>query len=232
MTGTSGSTGASGFRGFTPDALQFLADLAVNNDRAWFTPRKAEYERLLKEPMAALCTALAGSFERSGVPLLADPRRSPFRIHRDTRFSKDKSPYKTAASASFGWNGPSGVAGGGYFHLQPGEIFVGGGMWHPEPPRLAAFRRLVDADPERVLAALEDASFAKEFGAVGGERLTRIPKGYAKDHPQAELLKLKDVTFSRRLSDAEVFSPALPETLARSLAQAAPVFALLASLDA
>src|SRR5690349_701893 len=86
---------ATRFEGFTPDALQFLADLAANNDRAWFTPRKAEFDRLLKEPMEALCAALAQAFPRHGVPLTADPRRSPFRIHRDVRFSKDKSPYKT-----------------------------------------------------------------------------------------------------------------------------------------
>lgn len=230
-----------GFTGFTPEALQFLADLAANNDRAWFTPRKAEFERLLKEPMEALCAALAEAFPRHGVPLTADPKRSPFRIHRDVRFSKDKSPYKTHHAAGFGWAGGSsgseggrsaeeGGAGGGYFSLAPGEIYIGGGMWHPEPARLAAFRRLVDTDPARVLAAAEEAGFVKEFGALEGDRLSRVPQGYAKDHPHAELLKLKDVIFSRRVSDAEVFSPKLPDTLAKSFAKARPVFDLLASL--
>jgi uncharacterized protein (TIGR02453 family) len=82
------------FRGFSPEAIQFLADLAVNNDRAWFQPRKAEYERLLKEPFEAMIGALAERLEVRRVPLLADPKRSPFRIYRDTRFSKDKSPNK------------------------------------------------------------------------------------------------------------------------------------------
>ncbi len=238
-TGSASEAGA-GFTGFTPAALQFLSDLAVNNDRAWFTPRKAEFERLLKAPMQALCAALAEAFPRHGVPLTADPARSPFRIHRDTRFSRDKSPYKLSHSAGFGWAGAAGAeggrgaggegGGGGYFHLQPGEVYIGGGMWHPEPPRLAAFRRLLDADPERVLAAIADPGFVGEFAAVKGDRLTRVPQGYPKDHPQAELLKLKDVIFSRRLSDAEVFSPSLPETIAVSFAKAVPVFALLASL--
>ena len=234
---------AAAFTGFTPEALQFLADLAANNDRAWFTPRKADFERLLKEPMEALCAVLAEAFPRHGVPLTADPKRSPFRIHRDVRFSKDKSPYKTHHAAGFGWAGGSsgseggrgrdaGGAGGGYFSLAPGEIYIGGGMWHPEPARLAAFRRLVDTDPGRVLAAVEDAGFRKEFGALEGERLSRVPQGFAKDHPHAELLKLKDVIFSRRLADTEVFSPTLPDAIARSFATAIPVFALLASLDA
>lgn len=239
---TTSDTGATpAFTGFTPEALQFLADLAANNDRAWFTPRKAEFERLLKEPMEALCAALVVSFRKHGVPLTADPKRSPFRIHRDTRFSKDKSPYKTHHAAGFGWAGVAGAeggresgaggAGGGYFHLEPGEIYLGGGMWHPEPPRLAAWRRLVDTNPARVLAAVEDPGFVKEFGTVSGDALTRVPQGFAKDHPHAALLKLKDVTFGRRLADAEVLSPKLPETIAKSFAKAVPVFALLASIE-
>ena len=242
MARASGS-GTAGFTGFTPQALQFLADLASNNDRAWFTPRKAEFERLLKEPMEALCAALAEAFPRHDVPLTADPKRSPFRIHRDTRFSKDRSPYKTHHAAGFGWAGASpgteggrgsaeGGAGGGYFSIAPGEVHVGGGMWHPAPARLAAFRQLVDTDPEHVLAAVNDAAFVKEFGAVEGERLQRVPQGYAKDHPHGDLLRLKDVIFSRRLADDEVFSPELPETIARSFRAANPVFALLASVRA
>src|SRR5512143_4379285 len=134
------------FTGFRPAAIQFLADLAENNDRAWFQPRKAEYERLLKEPLEALCVARDDELRLRGLPLRADPVRSPFRIYRDTRFSRDKSPYKTHVAASFGWaperdrpeadagrsHTENAHAGGGYFHLAPGEIYVGGGIWHPE----------------------------------------------------------------------------------------------------
>ncbi|MFN8620350.1 MAG: DUF2461 domain-containing protein [Chloroflexota bacterium] len=239
--GAGAAAGSPAFTGFTPEALQFLADLAANNDRAWFTPRKAEFERLLKTPMEALCAALAVTFPRHGVPLTADPRRSPFRIHRDVRFSKDKSPYKTHHAAGFGWAGAApgaeggresgeGGGGGGYFSMSPGDIYIGGGMWHPDPARLAAWRRLVDTDPDRVTAVVGAPAFVKEFGEVGGDRLTRVPQGFAKDHPHAELLKLKDVTFGRRLADAEVFSPKLPETIAKSFAKAVPLFELLASL--
>src|SRR5260221_14590497 len=92
---------APSFTGFSPDAIQFLVDLADHNDRAWFQPRKGEYERLLKEPLEALIATLGERFAARGIPLQADPKRSPFRIYRDTRFSKDKSPYKTNVGASF-----------------------------------------------------------------------------------------------------------------------------------
>ncbi|MGZ6294448.1 MAG: DUF2461 domain-containing protein [Candidatus Limnocylindrales bacterium] len=231
-------TGEPGpFRGFRPEAIQFLADLAMNNERAWFQPRKGEYERLLRDPLAALCAALAERFAARGLPLRADPLRSPFRIYRDTRFSRDKSPYKTHVSADFPWTegeaaewGGHGI--GGYFHFQPGEIYGGGGMWHPAQSRLAGWRRLVDGDPTRVRAALDEPGFVAAFGAVSGDRLKRVPPGYAADHPEAELLKLKDVTFGRRLADAEALSPELPDTITTTFVAALPLLRLLASLPA
>lgn len=238
MTSTSVAA-PSAFAGFAPEAIQFLADLADNNDRAWFTPRKADFERLLKAPQEALCVALADRFAARGIPLLADPVKSPFRIYRDTRFSKDKSPYKRHLGASFPWveseaPEPGRVGGpGGYFHLEPGEIYVGGGMWHPERERLEAWRQLVDRDPTRVHEAIDDPAFIAAFGEVsahGDHRLKRVPAGYAPDHPEAELLKMKDVVFGRRLPDVVVTSPDLPDVIAESFATAMPVLSLLARL--
>lgn len=224
-------TEASAFSGFSIEALQFLRDLAANNDRAWFQPRKAEYERLLKEPLEELCAALGDRFARLGVPLQADPIRSPYRIYRDIRFSKDKSPYKTYLSASFPWVGEGGGVGG-YFHLQPGEVYVGGGMWHPEPGRLAAWRTTVSDRPRKVHAAFRDPAFVATFGEVEGERLKRVPSGFPTDHPEAELLKLKDVTFGRRLTDEQATSVELPDTVAATLATGSAVLTLLAALGA
>jgi len=231
---------ATAFAGFQPESLHFLIELALNNDRAWFQPRKAEYERLLKEPLESLCAALGERFEARGIPLRADVR-SPFRIYRDVRFSNDKSPYKTHVSASFPW-APDGAPElprsrsesvhhvGGYFHFEPDEGYVGGGMWHPERPLLEAWRTTVATNAPRVHAAIDDRGFVKEFGEVDGDRLVRTPPGYAADHTEAALLKLKDVTFGRRLSDDEVLSPDLPDILAEAFAKAMPVFRLLASL--
>ena len=229
------------FSGFRPEAIQFLADLAMNNDRAWFQPRKAEYERLLKEPMETLVIALAERFEERGLPLLADPKRSPFRIYRDTRFSRDKSPYKTHLAANFPWLGDGGGAGeraddqlhgsGGYFNFEPGEMYIGGGMWMPEKSRLEAFRNAVVNDQDRVRRALEDPAFVAWFGgAHSHEALKRVPPGYPPDHPMADVLRWKDVVFGRRLADEEVWSADLPDRLVEGYAAAVPVFRFLATL--
>jgi uncharacterized protein (TIGR02453 family) len=234
------------FTGFRPEAIQFLVDLSENNDRAWFQPRKGEYETLLKEPLEALISTLAERFAARGIPLRADPSKSPFRIYRDVRFSKDKSPYKTNLGASFPWVGeaPKGAdndagarshtgnvhSGGGYFHLSPGEIYVGGGIWHPEKPWLDAFRRRVVDEPGTVRKLVEEPGFKATFGSLGGDSLVRVPTGFPADHPEVELLKLKDVTFGRRLSDAEAMSPGLPDLIADTFEAAMPVMRYLAAI--
>ena len=237
------STGT--FTGFRPEAIQFLADLAANNEREWFTPRKAEYEHLLKEPLAALCVALDGEFRTRGIPLHADPVKSPFRIYRDVRFSKDKSPYKIAASASFAWLGDEGGAAegrahtdnvhasGGYFHLQPGNIYVGGGVWHPDPTWLRGFRDRVANQTDAFRAIVEAPEFVEAFGSVSddGESLKRVPPGYPPDHPAADLLRKKNVTFGRRLSDDDAFSSDLPNILADTFEVGTPLLRYLASIE-
>src|SRR6476620_461499 len=111
---------------------------------------------------------------------------------------------------------------GGYFHLQPGAVFVGGGMWHPAPERLAGWRTAVVQDRERIHATLDDLAFRATFGEVTGERLKRGPAGYPPDDPDIELLHLKDVTFSHPLADEELFSDDLPTVIAGVLAYTTP----------
>jgi uncharacterized protein (TIGR02453 family) len=236
---------AAPFTGFRPEAVQFLADLTANNERSWFQPRKAEYERLLKVPLEALCVALEERFRARSIPLRADPAKSPFRIYRDVRFSKDKSPYKTNVGASFPWAGDPAAddaggrshtanvhSSGGYFHLSPGEIYVGGGYWHPEKPWLDAFRRWVADTPAEIRSLLDAPAFVDTFGGLSrdGHALQRVPAGHAADHPEAEILKLKDVVFGRRLSDAEARSADLPDLLADTFAAAVPLLRRLATI--
>ncbi len=220
---------STAFPGFRPEALDFLVELALNNDRSWFGPRKASFEALLKRPLEQLCAAVNLEFLARDLPLAADPARSPFRIYRDVRFAKDKSPYKTNVGASFPWIGDGGGVGG-YFHLEPGGVFVGGGMWHPAPARLAAWRSAVIADRGSIHAVVEDPGFVSEFGAVDGDRLKRAPKGFAQDDPDIELLKLKDVVFGRPLADADVMGSDLPAKIADTLVHATPLLRLLAGL--
>jgi uncharacterized protein (TIGR02453 family) len=230
-------TTGSDFQGFHPDATEFLADLAMNNERAWFQARKDEYERLCKAPMEAFVLALAERFEARDLPLLADPRRSIFRIYRDTRFAKDKTPYKTHLGANFPWLeagreiDAGAHANGGYFHFEPGRMYVGGGMWMAERPRLEAFRQAIVHDEARVRAAIQDPGFVAAFGSIEAHHsLVRVPPGYPADHPMAAMLRFKDVIFGRSLDDGEVYSPALPDIVADAYAAAMPVFRFLATL--
>ena len=229
------------FEGFSPASIQFLVDLAANNERSWFQPRKAEYERLLKEPMEQLVAALADRFAAADLPLLADPKRSPFRIYRDTRFSNDKSPYKTHMAASFLWlsisaggdteEGDHPHGNGGYINFMPGEMYVGGGMWMPDKSRLDAFRRALVDEPERVVSALEDPQFTAAFGdANSHETYKRVPPGWSADHSKADMFRWKDVVFGRRLSDDDVCSPDLPDQLTAAYSAAMPVFRFLETL--
>jgi uncharacterized protein (TIGR02453 family) len=230
------------FTGFSPDAIQFLVDLAANNDRTWFQPRKAEYERLLKEPLERLCVALDERFRARAIPLTADPARSPFRIYRDVRFSKDKSPYKTHVSASFPWAGNGADHGrshadnvhasGGYVHVAPGNVYVGGGVWHPDPSWLKGFRDRVASRPDELRTIIGAPAFVEAFGAISddGESLKRVPPGYDPDHPAADILRKKNVTFGRRLSDAEASSPLLPDILADAFAIGTPLLRYLSSV--
>ena len=179
------------FTGFTPEAIQFLADLAENNDRAWFQPRKGEYERLLKEPLEALSSPSTSGSRRAGSRSRPIPTRSPFRIYRDVRFCKDKSPYKTNVAASFPWaegggaDGPHGFGEsgnpGGYFHLAPGEVYIGGGMWHPPTAKLAAFRAAVADDPKARPRLIDDPGFKRDIrrdlGRQADPRAVRLPEG-------------------------------------------------------
>jgi len=220
---------ASSFTGFRQEAFDFLIALGLNNDRSWFTPRKGEYEALLKEPLEAFCVALGEEFTRRGIPMRAD-ERSPFRIYRDVRFSKDKSPYKTNLGASFPWAGEGGGVGG-YLHLAPGESFTGGGMYHPSTARLAAWRTAVVNDRDRVHAAITDKAFVKAYGTVSAESaLKKAPTGFDPADPDIELLKLKDVTFGHQLADAEILAPDLPKRIASDLAASLPVMQYLATL--
>ena len=204
------------FTGFQPEAIQFLADLAANNDRAWFQPRKGEYERLLKEPLEALHRALGEQFEARGIPLRADPARSPFRIYRDVRFSKDKSPYKTNLGASFPWigEGPSDGVGrshdgnvhssGGYFHLRRARSMsaAGSGIRRSRGSTRSGGGSSTSRPKSRRWST--PPAFREDIRHIerrGPRRSSASRRASRRITPQADILKLKDVVFGRRLPD-------------------------------
>lgn len=183
---------------FKPSLFRFLDELAANNDRAWFQANKDRYESEVKAPLLAFIGDVSGDLSKISKQILADPTPSGgsmFRIHRDTRFSKDKSPYKTHAAAQFRHRASTKDvhAPGFYLHLEPGSVFVAGGAWHPEPGVLAAVRDRIVAKPKLWEAV-------KKTGLeLGGESLKRPPAGYPADHPYIEDLKRKDFICSIEL---------------------------------
>ena len=207
---------------FTPAALRFLRALAKNNNKEWFEAHRAEYESELREPMRDLIGEMNARMATFAPEIGGDPKRSMFRINRDIRFSKDKSPYKTHAACWFhhrratsrvGAEAEAGSAGF-YFHLEPGRSMVGGGLWMPPRPQLNKLRDAIAEDPagfDRMAKGL-----TKRFdGLDDGAMLKRMPRGFAEDHPAAGWLRYQSFTSGRMLEDADVTNPKLPALLAR-----------------
>jgi uncharacterized protein (TIGR02453 family) len=181
------------FSGFPRDGIDFMKRLKRNNNRQWFEQHKEEYGALVKLPMQSLIVALQPHFERFAPEFESNPKKSIFRIYRDVRFSKDKTPYKTHAAAHFVLRGkPKGVEGSGYYlHIEPGEVFLGGGIYMPDGDQLKKIRKAIAGQPERFLSIIEQKNLKKVFGRLQGEKLQRVPRGYEPDHPMAEWLKHK-----------------------------------------
>jgi uncharacterized protein (TIGR02453 family) len=202
---------------FTKHTLTFLRALARNNDREWFTARKSDYEAHVRTPMIAVIERLAVDFRRFAPEMVASPKTSLYRIYRDTRFSEDKTPLKTQVSASFRWRGiEKGEGAGLYLEIHPKWVWMGGGFWAPPPPQLVRIREHVAATYPEINRIEGDRKFRKVFGEITGEKLSRVPRGYPKDHPAAEYLKFKQFLggreFPPEFATSEGFYAALIET--------------------
>ena len=183
---------------FTRKTLAFLRALKRNNDRDWFKARKADYEAHVRGPMVTLLAALAEDFRSFAPELAASPKVSLYRIYRDTRFSADKTPLKTHAAAHFPHRmlGKSG-GGGLYFEVAPQWVWIGGGIYMPETQELAAIRAHIDAKHRALRKIVESKPFVKAVGPLQGEQLTRVPRGYPKDHPAAHYLRFRQFLAGR-----------------------------------
>lgn len=170
---------------FSEDLFKFLAELKENNEKAWFESQKKRYETVVKGPFMRFIEAFEPRLEGISAHFVAD-KRSFFRIYRDVRFSHDKSPYKTHAAAQFRHEDARNIhAPGFYLHLEPGMVFAGAGLYHPEPVAAALVRKAIDARPKQWTSAVEGL-------ALGGDQLKRPPQGFGADHPLIEDLKRKD----------------------------------------
>ena len=220
---------------FDAKTFRFLRALARNNNREWFAAHRGDYESRLRDPFLRLIGDLAPDLRTVSEHYRADPRGvggSLFRIHRDTRFSNDKTPYKTWSGARFFHARHKQVPTPSfYLHLQPGQCFIGAGLWHPEPDTQRRIRQFIFDNPGAWKAATRDAAFRRRYD-MDGEALVRPPRGYPADHELIEDLKRKSFVAMAPVDDEIVLGPRLRAQVASHLAGLAPfVDYLCAALD-
>ena len=179
------------FAGFPPEGIRFLKRLKAHNNREWFTAHRKEYLEFVRLPMESLLASLAGPLGRIAPEMHVDPKKSIFRIHRDTRFSRNKDPYKTHVAAIIHPKGHWEESAGLYLHIEPGEVYLGGGIYMPDGAQLKKIRGAIASRHAEFLAIVEDRGFRKRFGDLQGDRLSRAPLGYTPEHPMIEWLKWK-----------------------------------------
>jgi uncharacterized protein (TIGR02453 family) len=213
---------------FTADTLKFLRALKRNNRREWFNAHRDDYEAHVRQPMTAIVERLAHDFRAFAPELVASPKVSMYRIHRDTRFSENKTPYKTHVAAVFPPRGLAKHEGAGvYFHVSPDEVWVGGGMYSPQAPQLHAVREHIAANAKKLRSIVESPGFRRRLGGLDGERLQRVPRGFSKDHPAAEFLKFRQFLAGAELPPAIATSPKFYGTLLEVFRQVVPLIRFL-----
>jgi uncharacterized protein (TIGR02453 family) len=215
---------------FDRETLRFLTDLCAHNERDWFNAHKERYERHFVAPALAFIEEIAPAIREISPHFKAVARTmggSLMRIYRDTRFARDKAPYKTNMGIQFRHKRARDVhAPGFYLHVQPGNCFLGAGIWRPDPRSLAAIRAEIVAEPKLWERALAGRAFAQSF-VLGGEQSTRMPRGFAPDAPHADDLRRKDFIGAHALADGDLIAPGFTATAAERFAAAAPLVGLL-----
>lgn len=215
---------------FSKDTFKFLEELAANNNRTWFEANKPRYEALVREPALDFIEAMQPVLESFAPHFVAEPRKvggSLMRVFRDTRFSRDKTPYKTNIGIQFRHElGKDVHAPGFYVHIANDECFFGVGCWHPDPDMLGKMRDRIAEKPEQWFAARDNQNFAAHW-TLDGDSLTRPPRGYAVNHPALEDLKRKDFVGMAALSAAEVTGAGFVALSGKRFAETVPFMRFL-----
>jgi len=195
------------FEGFPATGVEFLKQLKKNNNRDWFAKHKSEYEEFVKFPMQCLVASLKTPMKKIVSEIDVNPKRNMFRIYRDTRFSKNKTPYKTHIAAVFHLKGHWQQSAGYYVHIEPGNIYVGGGIYMPDSNQLKSIRHAIAEQPKEFSSIVESKPFKKRFVTLEGDKLQRAPLGYPTDHPMIEWLKHKSFYTGVEWKESECYSP-------------------------
>jgi uncharacterized protein (TIGR02453 family) len=190
-----------------PQTLKFLSQLKKNNNKPWFDAHRPQYEAA-RIDFSNFIQLLIDALQKSDTTITGiTAKDSQFRINRDVRFSKDKRPYKDNFGAFIARGGKKSMYAGYYFHLAPGNSFIGGGLWQPEPANLKKVRQELDYNWEEFQSIVKNKTFKKIFGDLyKGEdmSLKRMPKGYAEDHPAISYLKLQSLIAEQKIADEEL----------------------------
>jgi uncharacterized protein (TIGR02453 family) len=218
-------TSSQKFSGFSAAALKFLRDLATHNDRAWFVPRKHIFETELQEPLRAMVADASEAMRKAKIKLGADPTRATFRIYRDVRFSRDKSPYKTNLGAYLSSAGVHDEAGGLYVHIQPKKCFMAVAFYQLDKPALQRWRTAMAEDPGRFQAMLKALKRNGLSIAEDGDALKRMPRGFEAhaDSPIAKYFRQGSFMISERLTDEDVKSKRLISKMVALAKKAKPL---------
>jgi uncharacterized protein (TIGR02453 family) len=213
---------------FGPEAVTFLRALKRNNRREWFQPRKEQYERDVRAPMQAIVEQLAIDMRSFAPEVVVDPKKAIFRIYRDTRFSHDKTPYKTNIAASFTWRGlPRWEGAGLYFQLSHEDVWIGGGMYDPPTSLLQKVREHIVDNHRRMRSIVESAGFKRIIGTLDGQKLQRVPRGFDPEHPAAEYLRHRQFLAGRELPPAIASAPKFYPTLIETFKVIVPIVRFL-----
>lgn len=199
----------------TQNILKFLKGLKANNTKEWMDENKSWYQECRAEFVSFVSDVLSGIASFDDAVLGLDPKKCIFRINRDIRFSNDKSPYKTNFGAAMGEGGRTSGNPIYYFHMEPGNSFMAGGLYMPPGETLKKIRQEIDYNPEELKKIIEADSFKQAFGAIRGEQLKTAPKGYPKDHPNIELLKFKSYIVVQDLDDGQLTDESLLSNILR-----------------
>ncbi|MFN3322171.1 MAG: DUF2461 domain-containing protein [Bryobacteraceae bacterium] len=214
----------SGFQGFSREAFEFFRGLEKNNRREWFQPRKELFETHLRAPMLDLVTVVNAELARFAPDYIVDPPKSLYRIYRDTRFSSDKTPYKTHIAAMFWRRGLDKKTGAGlYFSVSHKEVEIAGGVYMPGPEQLGAIRNRLAERYEQFRKLTGSKKLRNLMGELRGDQLSRVPKGFPSDHPAADLLRGKQWYYYVLLDPGAAASPAIVKEIATRFRAMAPL---------
>lgn len=216
------------FGGFPPEALRFFRELARNNNRDWFQANRPIFEEKVRQPMFRLVEAVNEELAAFAPEHVTDPREAIYRIYRDTRFSPDKSPYKTHIAANFPRRGfEKHKAAGYYFGVSATEVEIAGGVYMPGPEELLAIRTFLARNYEEFRRVIADKTLRALMGDLAGEQLRRAPKGFPGDHPAGDLLRRKQWYFYVTLPPELATTPRLVPELARRFRVLRPFLEIL-----